>query len=78
MSDEAILNPTSSLDMGLVGDHRNLSKLKQLGRCDKRSKALAIKACAEQVQSILNQYRVDAIRQSNDTINPDYALHSKY
>ena len=56
MSDEAILNPTSSLDMGLVGDHRNLSKLKQLGRGDKRSQALALKACAEQFQSILNQY----------------------
>ena len=78
MSDEAILNPTSSLDMGLVGDHRNLSKLKQLGRGDKRSQALALKACAEQFQSILNQYWVDAMRQSNDTINPDSPLHSKY
>ena len=76
MSDEAILNPTSSLDMGLVGDHRNLSKLKQLGRGDKRSQALALKACAEQFQSILNQYWVDAMRQSNDTINPDSPLHS--
>ena len=65
-------------DMGLVSDHRNLRKLRELGQGDKKSQALALKAAAEQFQSILNQYWVDAMRQSNDTINPDSPLHSKY
>ena len=48
-------------DMGLVSDHRNLRKLRELGQGDKKSQALALKAAAEQFQSILNQYWVDEI-----------------
>lgn len=78
MSEDSIIKASSDLDMGLIGDHRNLNKLRSLGRQDKRSQALALKACAEQFQSLLNQYWVNAMRQSNDTINPDSPLHSKY
>ncbi len=77
MSDEG-MNVKTSLDIGLVGDHRGLNKIRELGTGDKKSQALALKAAAEQFQSILNQYWVDAMRQSNDTINPDSPLHSKY
>ena len=78
MSDDLSLKASDSLDMGLVGDHRNLQKIKDLGRGDKKSQALALKAAAEQFQSMLNQYWVDAMRKSNDSINPDSPLHSKY
>lgn len=78
MSDNSILNADSTLEMGLVGDHRNLNKLKELGRGDKKQQALALKAAAEQFQSILNQFWVDEMRKSNETINPDSPLHSKY
>ncbi len=78
MSDYSVSTAKTDLDMGLVGDHRNLSKIKKLGLGDKKSQALALKAAAEQFQSLLNQYWVDAMRKSNDTLNPDSPLHSKY
>ena len=78
MSDDLMISTDKGPDMGLVSDHRNLRKLRELGQGDKKSQALALKAAAEQFQSILNQYWVDAMRQSNDTINPDSPLHSKY
>ena len=78
MSDDLMISTDKGPDMGLVSDHRNLQKIKELGLGDKKSQALALKAAAEQFQSILNQYWVDAMRQSNDTINPDSPLHSKY
>ena len=34
-------------DMGLVSDHRNLRKLRELGQGDKKSQALALKAAAK-------------------------------
>ena len=77
MSDDLMISTDKGPDMGLVSDHRNLRKLRELGQGDKKSQALALKAAAEQFQSILNQYWVDAMRQSNDTINPDSPLHSK-
>ncbi|MGN0902687.1 MAG: glucosaminidase domain-containing protein [Succinivibrio sp.] len=78
MSDE--INPLNEgrQQIGLVSDRRNLQQLKAMGRGDKRQQALALKACAEQFQSMLNQYWVSAMCQSNDTINPDSPLHSKY
>ena len=78
MDDLGSLNMQTSTDIGLVSDHRNLGKLRALGRGDKKSQALALKAAAEQFQSILNQFWVDAMRKSNDSINPDSPLHSKY
>jgi flagellar protein FlgJ len=78
MDEGSSVNLQSSVDLGLIGDHRNLGKIRALGRGDKKSQALALKAAAEQFQSILNQYWVDAMRKSNDTINPDSPLHSKY
>ncbi|MGN0894778.1 MAG: glucosaminidase domain-containing protein, partial [Succinivibrio sp.] len=79
MSDDLLLNAgDKTTDIGLISDHRNLHKIKELGFGDKKSQALALKAAAEQFQAILNQYWVDAMRQSNDTINPDSPLHSKY
>lgn len=78
MTDFSSANTKTDLDIGLVGDHRNLSKIKKLGLGDKKAQALALKAAAEQFQSLLNQYWVDAMRKSNDTLNPDSPLHSKY
>ncbi|MGN1281292.1 MAG: glucosaminidase domain-containing protein [Succinivibrio sp.] len=79
MSDDLMLKAGGQTpDIGLISDHRNLHKIKELGFGDKKSQALALKAAAEQFQAILNQYWVDAMRQSNDTINPDSPLHSKY
>lgn len=79
MSDDIALNANyQTPDLGLIGDHRNLSKLRELGRGDKKEQALALKAAAEQFESLLNQYWVNAMRQTNDTINPDSPLHSKY
>ena len=78
MSDEMLLDAKTSTDLGLVSDHRNLQKIRDLGLGDKKQQALALKQAAEQFQSILNQYWVDAMRQTNDAINPDSPLHSKY
>ena len=79
MSDDLVANTSlKSPDLGLIGDHRGLSKLRQLGRGGKKEQALALKAAAEQFESILNQYWVNAMRQTNDAINPDSPLHSKY
>ena len=57
MSDDLVANTSlKSPDLGLIGDHRGLSKLRQLGRGGKKEQALALKAAAEQFESILNQY----------------------
>ena len=56
MSDDLVANTSlKSPDLGLIGDHRGLSKLRQLGRGGKKEQALALKAAAEQFESILNQ-----------------------
>ncbi|MBQ9275729.1 MAG: glucosaminidase domain-containing protein [Succinivibrio sp.] len=68
----------STPELGLVGDHRGLEKLRKMGLGDKKSQAQALKAAAEQFESLLMQYWVDAMRSSNDTLNPDSPLHSKY
>ena len=42
MSDDLVANTSlKSPDLGLIGDHRGLSKLRQLGRGGKKEQALA-------------------------------------
>ena len=59
-------------------DLRGLSKLKALGSGDNRAKAQALKTAAQQFEQLLNQYWMNAMRSSNDSLNPDSPLHSKY
>lgn len=66
------------LNNSLVADQRNLDKLRKLGHGDKHDQAQALKAAAEQFEGLLMKYWVDGMRQSNDTLNPDSPLHSKY
>lgn len=69
---------TAKTDIGFAADHRSLQKLKKLGHGDKKDQALALKAVAEQFEALLNKYWLDAMKQTNETINPDSPLHSKY
>ncbi len=66
-------------DIGLIADHRGLDKIRQLGMGgDKKAKALALKACAEQFENMLTEQWYNAMRSSNSELNPDSPLHSKY
>lgn len=69
---------SNNADLSFVSDHRSLGKLKALGNGTKEEKALALRKAAEQFEALLTQFWVDAMRQSNDDINPDSPLHSKY
>ncbi|MBO6257881.1 MAG: glucosaminidase domain-containing protein [Succinivibrio sp.] len=72
--DDSTISPRT----GLVGDHRSLDKLRQLGLGDKKQQALALKTAAEQFENLFMEHWYNAMRQTNDTINPDSPLHSKY
>lgn len=72
------LKAADPTDIGLVGDQRGLNRLRQLGSGDKHQQAMALKAAAEQFESLLTSYWVNGMRKSNDSLNPDSPLHSKY
>lgn len=78
MSEDLLIANTAKTDIGFAADHRSLQKLKKLGQGDKKDQALALKAAAEQFEALLNKYWLDAMKQTNETINPDSPLHSKY
>ena len=65
-------------DLGLLSDTRGLNKLRQLGAGDEKQQAQALFVAAQQFESLLMQYWVDGMRESNDSINPDSPLHSRY
>lgn len=65
-------------DLGLLSDTRGLNKLRQLGAGDEKEQAQALFVAAQQFESLLMQYWVDGMRDSNEAINPDSPLHSRY
>lgn len=72
------LNIKDSTDIGLIGDHRGLNKLRKLATGSNEEKAQSLVAAASQFESLLMQFWVDAMRKTNDTINSDSPLHSKH
>lgn len=70
---------SSSVDFGLVQDVHGLSKIRQMAgkNADLQSKKQALYTAAEQFESLLNQFWVKAMRESNDSICPDSPLKSK-
>lgn len=75
---EIMLKTRDPSESVMATDLRGLSKLKALGSGDNRAKAQALKAAAQQFEQLLNQYWMNAMRSSNDSLNPDSPLHSKY
>lgn len=65
-------------DLGLLADTRGLNKLRELGNGNEKQQAKALYVAAQQFEAMLMQYWVDGMRETNDTINPDSPLHSKY
>lgn len=65
-------------DLGLLADTRGLDKLRQMGTGDRSQKAQALYQAAQQFESLLMQYWVDGMRSTNEEINPDSPLRSKY
>lgn len=65
-------------NLGLLADTRGLDKLRQMGTGDRQQKAQALYQAAQQFESLLMQYWVDGMRSTNDEINPDSPLRSKY
>ena len=65
-------------NLGLLADTRGLNKLRQLGTGSNKDKAQALYMAAQQFESLLMQYWVDGMRSSNDALNPDSPLKSKY
>lgn len=73
------MNIKDKTDIGLVSDHRGLDKLRALGNSSNiHDKAMALKAAAEQFENLLNQYWVNAMRESNQMLDENSPLHSKY
>ncbi len=72
------LNIKSKTDIGLLGDHRSLNNLKSLAVGTKAEQAQALKTVAAQFESLLMQYWMNAMKETNSNINPDSPLHSKY
>lgn len=65
-------------DLGLLADTRGLDKLRALGNGSNKEKAQALYMAAQQFESLLMQYWVDGMRSTNDALNPDSPLKSKY
>lgn len=65
-------------NLGLIADTRGLDKLRQMGHGSNKEKAQALYMAAQQFEALLMQYWVDGMRSSNETLNPDSPLHSKY
>lgn len=78
------MDPTSAsaaqakANLGLIADTRGLNKLRELGTGTKQEQAQALYMAAQQFESLLMQYWVDGMRETNDTLNPDSPLKSKY
>lgn len=77
------MDPTSAsaqakTNLGLLADTRGLNKLRELGHGTKQEQAQALYMAAQQFESLLMQYWVDGMRSTNETINPDSPLKSKY
>ena len=71
-------NDSASMSLGLLGDNRRVDRIKQLGRGNRQQQARALVTAARQFQSMLTKMWVDEMRASNETINEDSPLHSKY
>lgn len=65
-------------NLGLIADTRGLNKLREMGNGSKKEQAQALYAAAQQFESLLMQYWVDGMRATNDELNPDSPLKSKY
>lgn len=65
-------------DLGLLADTRGLDKLRSMGNGSNKEKAEALYMAAQQFESLLMQYWVDGMRSTNEEINPDSPLRSKY
>lgn len=65
-------------DLGLLADTRGLDKLRSMGNGTNKEKAEALYMAAQQFESLLMQYWVDGMRSTNEEINPDSPLRSKY
>ena len=65
-------------DLGLLADTRGLNKLRELGNGSDQQKAQALYMAAQQFEAMLMQYWVDGMRATNDELNPDSPLRSKY
>lgn len=65
-------------DLGLLADTRGLDKLRAMGNGTNKEKAQALYMAAQQFESLLMQYWVDGMRATNDELNPDSPLKSKY
>lgn len=65
-------------DLGLLADTRGLNKLRELGNGDQKQRAQALYMAAQQFESLLMQYWVDGMRSTNEELNPDSPLRSKY
>jgi flagellar protein FlgJ len=72
------LKTADPTDIGLLGDQRGLNRLRKLGSGDKHEQAMALKAAAEQFESLLTSYWVNGMRKANDSLVPDSPLRSKY
>lgn len=65
-------------NLGLLADTRGLNKLRDLSNGTKQEQAQALYVAAQQFESLLMQYWVDGMRSTNDALNPDSPLKSKY
>lgn len=66
----------STVNIGLVQDIHGLDKLRQMSNSDLSAKKEALLTAAQQFESILNQFWLKAMRESNDSICPDSPLKS--
>lgn len=67
---------SSNVNLGLVQDINGLNKLRQMSNSSLEDKKNALVTAAQQFESILNQFWVKAMRESNDSICPDSPLKS--
>lgn len=76
--DPSSASAQAKANLGLIADTRGLNKLRELGNGSKKEQAQALYAAAQQFESLLMQYWVDGMRATNDELNPDSPLKSKY
>lgn len=76
--DSNSFNISDPVDIGLVANTRGLDSLRKMATGDKSQKAQALKTAAQQFETLLMQQWVDAMRKTNEELNPDSPLHSKY
>lgn len=67
---------SSNVNLGLVQDINGLNKLRQMSNSSIEDKKNALVTAAQQFESILNQFWVKAMRESNDSICSDSPLKS--